>query len=1162
MPPNTAALSRQARTKEEVEALKASRKLEIERRAALLDPPIPPSVLQHMTTFQAAIQITAPLDEKAWDVLQPRLLAEKVTAEVAIAEAPKPAVSTPAQENGFSELPDLEATLASTKAAKDAVDQHWEQVQAPLRARIVGYADEVIREKWEDGEKVNKENCSRFAAEVLMHIRKRFYARVATEAAKSKAAGKEPVTDPPEGPFTQRLTLENMKWIFEYKIKPLTQPFKKDIFFCNGCPGKPFGFEGVNQHYAAKHTSALSSGNIVVHWRAEWPEVPPFNPEGRSKSGHVGPSETGSGNSRLPPPPAGVNVPKAYSSNGHVSHPLPPIPPPMPPPPQSYGPPPTSGPSYPTAPYMDSYAQQYPGYQQPPASYPAPASVVPPHSFAPQAPIPWATAPPGQPYNPYQHAPPPHVYPPPNGFPHVQPVPAPSGQSLTSTPYNYLGGGYTPAPVPTPVAAYHIQLESIVRDAREVWNATASIKDLPGSIRVQNTIFHVVKRFRSKFSDTPSLAMFQDGLSNNKDMRPVRNVNSLICKACHLNLGNAASIEKDKANYSLPQLVNHFQSKHVELMLHAAPNSPPLDWTTDMVLLPGHHIMSKLSEIVGTNVQKRRLFSDAFPEFFGPSASHGMNSYPGQLVQPAPSYQQVAPYQPQTQPPNQHYARASPPDNHDAFYGQNLNPPSQAPNQHAEPGGSTGYPQQHQHTSNQAVPTNEYGAFQQPASGYSEHSAPAPNHTVPAVPRQDTSSREHSAGQLAHNSKPKPESNGNQGDKQGKNKNGAARNKDHIVCHKCNRRGHIARECPTKKAVQVKAEDDEQRQDTVLRTVGQADRPLGAKAHGVSRQDNGNRRQAAPNVKVGQDKVTKRTGKQHSPRQRVTPTSLRTQPVNPPHQQMNLLDALEMQLQQGEQPSSRQRPGGQSNVDTVVPRTLAERSGHQREGNPPQYEERQRPDHQRPRSLGHDTVYRAPAPPGNHRLVPADEYGHERRREPVRDPHERRYADEQVIYERVPAREYRPFPDDRLPPPTGQLYEIVEVEDEQGRYFIRRPIDMIRPPPPTYNYSYEGERRAQRARIVPYEGQPYVPHAQPPPVYETPRAQAPLEPVYTRDAYPRQAQPPASRQEPYGRQEQAQPGAQDGYPVPPRDSANYGRRAPVRYEEPQGEYDPRNPSAR
>jgi hypothetical protein len=184
---------------------------------------------------------------------------------------------------GEQELPGrrfLEPTLSAKKEARDRIDKEWEQVQGPLRAKIAGFADETVQARWPKVKNPTRENCALFTINSLTHVRKRFYAHVADEAAKAKAMGRRPIQDPPEGPFTQKLTLENMKWIFDTKIKPLFEKsIVKELFFCSACEGphKAFAFESAIQHYAAKHTNALSLGNIIVHWRAEWPEQLPFS---------------------------------------------------------------------------------------------------------------------------------------------------------------------------------------------------------------------------------------------------------------------------------------------------------------------------------------------------------------------------------------------------------------------------------------------------------------------------------------------------------------------------------------------------------------------------------------------------------------------------------------------------------------------------------------------------------------------------------------------------------------------------------------------------------------------------------------------------------------------------------------------------------------------
>lgn len=550
--------SRQERTKEEVAELKATRKAEIERRALELDPPLPANILAHIPSFQAALQIITPMDNPSWDMLKPRLLAQRAEA----AQREKEGAARTQREL------DEKSTVNATREVDDS---DWDEIQAPVRARIAGFADEIIRDGWENGDKVGRDNCSKFAAEVLTYIRKRFYAEITKDAAAARAAGKPPVTDPPQGPFTQKLTLENMKWIFDVKVKPHTERHRKEIFLCNGCDVtvRYYGFEGVIQHYAAKHTTALSIGNVVVHWRAEWPEHPPFTWEPKTaKTSHY---------QAQPPTPA-------YN--------------PYPPGSQRPFQPPPAGPAPATAAYgPPAWSEPYP--QAPQMPYPAaPASYAPP-----------------QPYgtNPYTPA---EAYQP---YPPAQPPPASTGQ------YNYNYGTYQSngqvgyqAPQPSPFSAqYRTQLEEMARVARELWNATSNMKDTLSIVRVQVVAYHLAKRFHAKFGIPLPLSTFIDGLSNHKDMRPVRNVNGLICRVCHHGIGGYMASEEERKSYSLPQLATHFQSKHVEPF---GQYGQPPEWTADMVLLPEPSAVSNLWATVSTDGAKYHLVNEAVPHLLGAEA--------------------------------------------------------------------------------------------------------------------------------------------------------------------------------------------------------------------------------------------------------------------------------------------------------------------------------------------------------------------------------------------------------------------------------------------------------------------------------------------------------------------------------------------------------------
>ncbi|KIH91354.1 hypothetical protein SPBR_01390 [Sporothrix brasiliensis 5110] len=189
---------------------------------------------------------------------------------------------------------------AKKEKTSEEIDAEWDLIQGPVRLKILRYADEAIIGDWDDGDKVTKDNAPAFAADVLLHVRKRFYTEVENDAKAARAFGREPTVDPVGGPFTQKLTLENLKYVFDVKVKPITSKFRTDLFLCPVCDTsmKFFGFEGAIQHYAAKHTNILSVGNIVVYWRAEWPEDPPFRPNPRTAKGTGLPSDNGRGQVR------------------------------------------------------------------------------------------------------------------------------------------------------------------------------------------------------------------------------------------------------------------------------------------------------------------------------------------------------------------------------------------------------------------------------------------------------------------------------------------------------------------------------------------------------------------------------------------------------------------------------------------------------------------------------------------------------------------------------------------------------------------------------------------------------------------------------------------------------------------------------------------------
>jgi hypothetical protein len=609
-----------------------------------------------MESFQAALQISTALTDQAWEVLKPRLLAQRESAERREQERIQQGKLLQAKSN---ERKHQESQL---KEAKELLDKEWDGVQGPIRERLATYADEIIRESWSDGNAVTKDTCAKFAADVLLYSRRRFYDEIAEEDKSTRTAISPIRSDSPSGPPTRKLILENMKWLFDNKVKNFTEQFQKELFLCNGCEGnfKFYGFEGVIQHYAAKHTTTLSLGSVVVHWRAEWPEHPPFHPN---------PSAAKAAYYAIPPPmtlslpPQYSMPPQATAMYGEYGQTSVPIPQP------SQGYPNQLSPET----YISQHTSPFPiGHQYPPPVTPhythrpdyqvqSPAFQAGSQFAAPASEVPTGST------NGYR------AYPESSNN-HMQPTTAarPDGsypygiqQGRFSEAYqpNYSGSVYLPSQpstVPPSVVTsfsfmsnpggdlYQKDLNEMAQHARDVWFGTSGIKDIPQSVRIYAVIHHVVSRFQQNHTNEPSLAMFIDGLDHNPLMRPVRSLNGLACKTCvthgtGYNTGSHLHPPQhpiDRKLYTLPHLLNHFRSVHVEKLRSTVDpqsglESSRLDWKRDMIELPESALIVDLLNAPGMDDAKLQLIAAVFPGIF-PSPLPNLES--GRNLGPVPKY--------------------------------------------------------------------------------------------------------------------------------------------------------------------------------------------------------------------------------------------------------------------------------------------------------------------------------------------------------------------------------------------------------------------------------------------------------------------------------------------------------------------------------------------
>ena len=242
--------------------LKAKRKAEIERRCQLLDPPIMPSTLAYMDVFKAALQIPMLLDDNAWEMLKPRLLGEREQAGI--------------REDFAGHGRAAGTDPGAITHPSDPLDGEVDPLQNPVKASLSLIVDDYIRSQWRGGhDTVTFANAPQFAASVLTHALQS-YSKQRIPAVSTPSAVSS-ITKLVEGSWP-RIKLEDIKWICDFKLRPITSKVRKELYLCSSCEGKFYAFDPLIQHYAAKHTAKLSYGNAILYWKAEWPDELPFNP--------------------------------------------------------------------------------------------------------------------------------------------------------------------------------------------------------------------------------------------------------------------------------------------------------------------------------------------------------------------------------------------------------------------------------------------------------------------------------------------------------------------------------------------------------------------------------------------------------------------------------------------------------------------------------------------------------------------------------------------------------------------------------------------------------------------------------------------------------------------------------------------------------------------
>ncbi|KAF2754150.1 hypothetical protein EJ05DRAFT_504260 [Pseudovirgaria hyperparasitica] len=606
---------RHDRSFRDVTEMKALRRADIERRCEALHPPIAPNILRHMDSFKAAMQITTPMTDRGWEMLKPKLIAQREIAEEKERQdaAHKSLVQHKVSDRRQQEI--------SQRELKEITDREWEEAQKPLRTQLGRFADEILKQ-WDFGSKVTRETAPQFAANVILHVRNRFV----EESEEPHTASETESND--TNLSRRKLILENMKWVFDHKVKHITDKFRKELFLCNGCEGnyKHYGFEGVIQHYAAKHTSTLSVGNVVVAWKeAEWPEESPFIPDPSAAkvsqqfvsnfpAASRGASITPQMFAHMPRPLSQASPMSGYGQNG------------------MYGPfqPPPGQPIIPGYRY-DTHTMQQMSLGVGPSGQYYPGS--PPMQQGP-SPFHGSTRPPDQlTYSPSQVND--------NGIltsnasnrsssPQAQPP-----QSVQNVPAKTPGSPQVHAVVEN---ISDEQVSVFARTFIDVWSTLSGVGDLPNSVRLYVTINVASLSFQKRNGHWPSIDLFVEALERNPLLTPHKHSGGLQCKSCpDVNVARTNPrgfpIFDDSIGFNVLSLAYHYKHEHYRSRSsdhgsEGASSQP--DWIMNFVFLPRENFIVDLAQAEGMDDTKIKLIREVFPKLFTMDQPKVSTSAPGE----------------------------------------------------------------------------------------------------------------------------------------------------------------------------------------------------------------------------------------------------------------------------------------------------------------------------------------------------------------------------------------------------------------------------------------------------------------------------------------------------------------------------------------------------
>ncbi|KAF4553599.1 Hypothetical protein D9617_6g093300 [Elsinoe fawcettii] len=238
----------------------AARKDDLERLCwDEFQPPIAANVLQYIPAFLKHCAYPIPVTSPEWMVLKPIIGEQRLQAE----QTQQRRMNSVNPSEYVDQITQRVSRQRGAIAQDPTGNNYEERAQKAVRVKLLSIGHSVVEERWDSCKRLLNADFENFAADALLTSLDRFREETNTK----------------DYQMGHSITLETMKYLFDNLVKPVLEGKVAKAFICAECDdvSAKYTFDGMMQHFGAKHDSDFGNGNVVVSWHtALWPDDPPF----------------------------------------------------------------------------------------------------------------------------------------------------------------------------------------------------------------------------------------------------------------------------------------------------------------------------------------------------------------------------------------------------------------------------------------------------------------------------------------------------------------------------------------------------------------------------------------------------------------------------------------------------------------------------------------------------------------------------------------------------------------------------------------------------------------------------------------------------------------------------------------------------------------------